>query len=297
MIDEIGFYAPAQGWGQQSRVAAIARHLPASMVYVLQGGDANLPLDYFGIDWFAVDCSTPGCSGVSPQGLAAWIADRNPRVLVMDASPYGRMQEECREYVKLRGAVRTFFVYRRSPSVESRQTLNPNDFTAILKTEDGPVPGEEMFPLLPFDPHEILPRSQARVMLGAEEAKPLVLILAERATPHYVGFVEDLCRKRGITSVVYGEYPVMPMMAGADLIVGHAGTAVNEAAAVGVPMQAIEGNRSLDQVFRANATPDSIRVAIDGLEVLEPWAVTYKNYARRAAALIAGSPTWRQVDV
>lgn len=298
---EIGVYSPSGGWGQKARIAAIARHLPLDqvMVYTLEGGRGNAPLDYFGIPWVAVKCESPNCGGVSPQKFATFIADRRPDTLIMDAWPYGTFNREMANYIKSRGSARTFFTCRRNPYIEVPDyPLYPSDFQAIVKFEsESPVPGIDLDPILPFDEHEILPRASARAAIGAGE-RPFVLILPSGySSPDVVSFARAACEKRGIDHEVWDGYPVMPNLTGPDLVITFAGSVVNELRALGTPYQAVAAHvDSRDQALRANATPASMIAAIDGLEVLDPWVPHYRNNARRAAALLAGNLDWESID-
>lgn len=300
-MGEIGIYAPSGGWGQKARIAAIARHLPLEdvLVYTLEGGRGNAPYDYFGIPWVAVKCQSPNCGGVSPQKFATFIADRKPATLIMDAWPYGTFTGEMTRYVKSRGGTRTFFTCRRNPYIEKSGVLSPSDFEAVIKFEsESPLAGIDLDPILPFDDHEILPRAQARAAMGAGE-RPFVLILPSGyKSPDLVGFARAACERRGIDYTVWDGYPVMPNLAGPDLVVTFAGSVVNELKAVGTPYQAAAAHfDSQDQQFRANATPASMTEAIENLELQPTRPISYANNARRAAALIMGNHEWEAVDV
>ena len=73
-MGEIGVYLPA-GRELKAWASSILRYLPSRyvMVYTINGGAENAPLDYFGIPWVAVKCQTPGCGGVSPGKFADFI--------------------------------------------------------------------------------------------------------------------------------------------------------------------------------------------------------------------------------
>jgi len=200
--------------------------------------------------------------------------------------------------VRARGSSCTFFTCRRNPYIEAPDYyVNPSDFEAVLKFEnDSPIPGIDLFPIVPFEPHEILSRDEARLHLGADD-RPFVLILSSgHHVPDVIKFTRDECDRLGINSVVWSDYPAMPYFAGADLVVTFAGSVVTELKAVGVPYQAVAASDSADQQLRFNTTPQGLKDALARLEVLEPWTVSYQNHARRAAARIMGNLEWESVN-
>lgn len=294
MKRETGFYGMGAWGSEPGRIAAIARHIPDATVYVYGRSNIRNLFGYHNVTTIVPRCITPGCTGLSPRDLAGWLRNRDPVRLVMDGQPYGVQGGESQEYLRTRNNRAFYLHYRRNRPPD----FDASHFSAVLKADDEPdLEGVDLHPILPFDPHELPTRSDARDRLGGGD-KPIVMIVGEGTTPNYSEFVIRQCLLRGLDYVVIvNTYPVMTLMPGADLVVGYAGYSQLEAAAVGVPMAGITNMADPSQAWRANGTPNDLADTIAALEVRDaPETVTYTNHARRAAALISGYPGWESVD-
>jgi hypothetical protein len=295
MKQETGFYAMGAWGAEPGRIAAIARHIPDAAVYVYGRTNIRNLFGYHNIPTVVPRCMTPGCTGLSPRALAGWLRNRDPARLVMEGQPYGALADESRAYLQTRFDRPTFYLHsRRNRPPE----LTGHVFNAVLNADVDPqVGGIDLHPVLPFDATELPTRSDARELLGGGD-KPIVLIIGEGTTPNYSESVIRRCQARGLDYVVIVDtYPVMPLMVGADLVVGYAGYSQTEAAAVGVPMVGITNMADPSLSWRANVTPNELADMIAALEVRDaPETVEYTNHARRAAALISGLADWEKVD-
>lgn len=291
-MSETGFYALGT-WGTEAgRVAAIARHIPDAVVYVIGRAAIKHLFGFHGITTVAARCPRPGCVEPSGADRQSWLRQRNPDRLVMDGFAYGGRLHECRSYIAARPRP-TYYLHRAS---SLSPVFEPRHFAAVLKPEPADVGGVDLYPILAFDADELPTRAEARAALGGG-TRPLVLIIGEGTTPHYGDYVRGLCRRHGLDHVTVATYPVMPLMAGADLIVGYAGHSQIEAEAVGVPMAAIANLADPTQVWRANTTPNRLADTIASVVPRDPTrALQYPNHARRAATLISGYPDWETVD-
>jgi hypothetical protein len=294
MKRETGFYAMGAWGSEPGRVAAIARHIPDAVVYVYGRSNIRNLFGYHGVTTIIPRCMTPGCVGLSPRDLGGWLRNRDPARLIMDGQPYGVLGEESQPYLRVRSGPTFYLHYRRNrPPV-----FDANHFNAVLKTDHEPdLDGIDLYPVLPFDDHELPTRSDARDRLGGGD-KPIVMIVGEGTTPNYSDFVIRQCLLRGLDYVVIvNTYPVMTLMPGADLVIGYAGYSQVEAAAVGVPMIGVTNMADPSQSWRVNATANELADTIAALDVRDaPETVTYTNHARRAAALISGYPNWESVN-
>jgi hypothetical protein len=294
MKQETGFYAMGAWGAEPGRVAAVARHIPDATVYVYGRSNVRNLFAYHDITTVVPRCLTPGCSGLSASGLLGWMRERDPARLVMDGTPYGVLDEECLPYLRARRGPTFHLQSRRN----APPTFDPDHFTNVLKLDIEPdVAGADLHPVLPFDDHELPTRSEARDRLGGGD-KPIVMIIGEGTTPNYSDFVIRHCLQRGLDYVVIVDtYPVMPLMPGADLVVGYVGFSQTEAEAVGVPMAGITNMADPGQSWRCNTTPAGLADTIAALEVRDaPERSTYTNCSRRAAALISGAPKWEMAD-
>lgn len=293
-MGEIGVYLP-QGREAKAWASSILRYLPLRdvMVYTLNGGPENAPLDFHGIPWVAVNCERPGCGGISPQRFAAFIEKRKPDKLIMFEHPYGMMLNEMVDVVTERQSSSNYFVARLNMQVEQMSYRAgakdfSDDFCYVFKTEGGLLYGMDVVRTVPFEPFELPDRRAARNHLGAGD-RPFVMILSSAvgAIPKFGQFAIAECKRRGVDYVVWDQYPAMPYYLGADLVVTAADFAVNELQAVDVAYQAVADVRFPNQVVRANATPASLTAAIAGLEVgsLKRFA-DFENDAENVAELI-----------
>lgn len=293
-MNETGFYAWGTYGTEPIRVAAIARWIPDAVVYVRGRHNIRDLFGYHNIRTVVPSCTTPGCIGLSPRAMERWVVQRNPDRLVTDIYPYGAMNGELDQYVQAH-RTSTFHLARRAEPVTE---LDPADFGAVLNTEPDMGAGVDVAPVLAFDPHELPGRAISRELLGASD-KPIVLIIGEGTTPNFNTLIIEHCNARGFDHVVVVDtYPVMPLMVGADLVVGYAGYSQIEAAALGVPMLAFANHAEPSQAWRANMhTRADVGNAIAQLELRQgPEYPSYQNRARRAAALITGDPNWSSVD-
>ena len=294
MRQETGFYAMGSWGTEPGRVAAIARHIPDAAVYVYGRSNIRSLFAYHGVATVVPRCSTPGCSGLSPGALAAWLSGRDPVRLVMDGYPFGVLGDESETYIRRRRDRPTVYLHHRrnEPPVVDHEA-----FAAIIKVDPEPdVDGIDLYPILAFDDTELPTRTEARANIGAGD-KPMVIIIGEGTTPNYRDYVIRQCDRRGVDHVVVSTYPVMPLMPGADLVVGYVGFSQAEAEAVGVPMAGITNMAGPRQSWRCNTTPNDLADTIAALAVRDaPERVSYTNNSRRAAALVMGNPDWETVD-
>lgn len=289
----IAFYGVSNGWGKLARIAAIAQHIDvAAVVYMVDGSSSAAPLDWHGVDWFAVSCGSPNCGGVSPQQFARVIEVDDPEIMVMDTTPYGAMAGELRQWIKARPAARNFFVTRRSPALD-RVGFDTEDFAQVFKIEDAPYPGIDA-PVFAFDPEHILSRDEARAELNLADRPTVFLVSSPYSQPDIARVTRQLCQDRGVDLLEWTGYPLMPYLMAADLVVGMAGSLTREVQAVGVPHQLAAAIAVPDQQLRANATPTSLRDAIASIELVVDHPVSYRNDARIVAAAIAGEDALRQ---
>jgi hypothetical protein len=289
---ETGFYALDTSELELARVAAVARHVPDAVVYVRHPNDQKL-FEYHGIPTVVPQCGdAPSDHPMTPRCLERWLVERNPSQLVVDSYAYGRIGE-LRRYVQARSG-QVSFLAQQDTSV-----IDPRHFRAIVKTEPCAGFGQDLYPLLAFEPSELPTRVEARRKLGAGD-RPIVLIIGEGTSPNFTAPTIRACDQIGINHVVVTSYPVQPLMVGADLIVGYAGHYQVEAEAVGVEMLAVQNYRDYRRTA-PGVTFDEIREALTRLAAGPVKARTvrrtgYTNRARRAAALIAGDPDWKHVD-
>jgi hypothetical protein len=292
----IAFYGVSNGWGKLARIAAVAQHIADStVVYMLDGSSNATPLDWHGVDWYAVSCGSPNCGGVSPQQFARVIEVDDPLVMVMDTTPYGAMAGELRSWIKGRQATRNFFVARRSPTLDS-VGFDVEDFAQAFKTEGGPYPGIDA-PILPFDPEHILTRDVARSELNLNDRPTVFLVSSPYTQPNIAEVTRRLCQQHGVDLLEWTGYPLMPYLMAADLVVGMAGSLALEVRAVDVPHQLAAAIAAPDQQARANATPSSLAAAIASLELAPDHLVSYRNDARQVAAAIAGEDRLRELVI
>jgi hypothetical protein len=277
-MTEIGFYALGAFGTEPARVAAVARHIPNAVVYVVGRGAVRDLYTTHNITTIAV-------KEESPTETDRWLRARNPDGLVMDAYPYGARFDEARRWIHARTQP-TYYLRRRTvqPIV-----FDQADFTAVLNTDEGLAGGTDLHPVLPYDPKQLPSRRQARAALGARD-RPLVLIIGRGTTPAYLEFVVNRCNSRGIDHVIVDRYPTMPSLPGADLVVGYVGYNQCEAEAVGVPMAGIVNTADLSQSWRPHVTANELVDVINDLDIRDaPETVTYQDHSRDAAALITGS--------
>lgn len=292
-MSETGFYAWGTYGTEPARIAAIARWIPDAAVYVRGRHNIRDLFGYHNVRTVVPSCTTPGCTGLSPQAMERWVTQRNPDRLVTDIHPYGAMHGELSRYIQTHRQS-TFHLAR---AAEPGPEIDPHDFSAVLDTESGLGLGMDVAPVLPFDAGQLPSRTASRDLLGAGD-KPVVLIIGEGTTPNFNKLIIELCDTRGYDYVIVNTYPVMPLMVGADLVAGYAGYSQIEAAAIGVPMLAFANYADPSQAWRANMrTRADVENALAQLDVRQgPEYPSYQNRARRAAALITGDPHWSSVD-
>jgi hypothetical protein len=97
---ETGFYAMGSWGTEPGRVAAIARHIPDAAVYVYGRSNIRSLFAYHDVATVVPRCGTPGCTGLSPGALAAWLRERDPIRLIMDGYPFGVLGDESETYIR-----------------------------------------------------------------------------------------------------------------------------------------------------------------------------------------------------
>lgn len=280
-MSRVVFYGITEGWGTLTRIAAIARWIPDSLVVVAKGGAHNEPLDYFGVSWIAAECEK-GCKGLPPSVVLRQIELLSPSVLVMDTWPHGRFHGEVQPLVKSRNPKLNAFINL------GQEQHSLDEFNIVFEAEVG-ARGIDVTPLVPFDESDILTREAARDHVGAGEL-PVVLVPHSRHTsPDLLEYVRRQCTRLGYHLVEWHSYPLMPYMLAADVIVGFAGWGLHtEAEAVKVPLLSVASNDGpSSQQWRANCrTGEDLLRGLENLEIRDDQPAEFLSGGRRAAMTI-----------
>jgi hypothetical protein len=276
-MNEIGLYALATKGAEIGRLTAIARWLPNAVAYTEDHPTVRAAFAHHNITTTVPDCRCSDCYGMTPACIETWVTNRNPHRLVVPTHPYGSPYQELVRYVQAR---RDTIIFLARPG----QVPSVDTTTLLATIEAGTAAA------LPFDATELPTRAHARNLLLGATDRPMVVIAGPEHFPRYRDAVVRLCESRGIDHALIADYPTMPAMVGADLVVGYAGFLQDEAQAIGVPMQALVDCDDQTNAWRANATYRSVSDAIAGLKVRDvPVPPDYTNTARHLAELIAGA--------
>jgi hypothetical protein len=210
--------------------------------------------------------------------------------LVVDTFPRGILGELVDVLPRFRG--RKILVSR---------DLNPKyvaayDLPAFIERFYNLVLDPETSPWFVRSAHEILPRDQARAVLGLQSSAPCVLVCPAGNPDEYVWYRDVAEALAGGCEVrLLAHWPAMELYAAADVVVGGAGYhTVNECVACGVPLVARPWPRQYDrQELRARKAARVVRdvdqavAAVHELAAMrssEGRVIAYDNGVLRAAA-------------
>ena len=311
---DILIYALGGGMGHMARASALAKELHAAgagkPTVIATPGSTRL----FDSDEFTIKMLFPPDD---PSEFRAVIIDElkksRHKLLVVDALPMGLMGE-LREYFKRFKGKKALICrllrqdYREHMNVDE---FVMNNYDLVVRCE--PLPRNFLRhpnsvtvpPILAKNPSEMLSAEEARRRLGVKKNKFLVLAVSadsmERAEDFFKTVHERVRKVRDGKVELrfaspYGEpspaaahtryYPLMELLPGADLVIGHAGYHLyHECAAAGVAALLNPRPRLHDdQTARMKKSPPSIKAFFSPQEIDNAIRKALKNKKARRIA-------------
>jgi len=313
-VVDILYFAPGGGMGHATRAAAIlrqARRLGVDSLLAFVTTPRALPLEHEAIPY-----CRPG--SFAPENLRAetlkLIESCRPRVLAVDTFPFG-ITGELAEILPTLSCRKVLIARRLNARWAAWGPPTWEDFDRVLLAEEWENETDNVrqcSPILLRNAEELLPREQAKAVLGVAADEPVVLGISSDEPGWTAGFfillrkvwrrlrpAARLCLASpdlpAGDSPRVDHYPLVELFNGIELVVGPCGCNLfHEAQACGVPAIFLPRPRHYDdQYARARncptaASPEELEALLRELMPthLRREAAAYANGAQEAAQAI-----------